>query len=178
MKSLIRGIDRISALTGALAGLMLCVALLMICAEIVLRSVFDRTLYITDEYMGYLMCGLTFCALAYTLREKGHIRMTLLFRLLSERKRQVLNLICAVAGLLFSLYLTYVCAAFFWDSVATRSQSIQISATYLAIPQFFMPLGAFMLSLQFLAELLRGMLILRGDTAGILVLEESGDAGR
>lgn len=49
---------------------MLCVALVMICAEIVLRSVFDRTLYITDEYSGYLMCGLTFCALAYTLREK------------------------------------------------------------------------------------------------------------
>ena len=178
MKLLIRGIDRISALIGALAGLMLCGALLMICAEIVLRSVFDRTLYITDEYMGYLMCGLTFCALAYTLKEKGHIRMTLLFRLLSERKREQLNLLCCVAGLLFSLYLTYVCASFFWDSVATRSQSIQISATYLAIPQFFMPLGAFMLSLQFLAELLRTLLILRGDTGGVLVLEESGDAGR
>ena len=70
MKLLIRSIDRIAALIGALAGIMLCVALVMICAEIVLRSVFDRTLYITDEYMGYRMCGLTFCALAYTLREK------------------------------------------------------------------------------------------------------------
>ena len=178
MKLLIRSIDRIAALIGALAGIMLCVALVMICAEIVLRSVFDRTLYITDEYMGYLMCGLTFCALAYTLREKGHIRMTLLFRLLSEQKRQQLNLLCSVVGLLFSVYLTYVCALFFWDSVATRSQSIQISATYLAIPQFFMPLGAGMLSLQFLAELLRSILILSEDTSGVLVLEESGEAGR
>ena len=71
-----------------------------------------------------------------------------------------------------------MCALFFWDSVATRSQSIQISATYLAIPQFFMPLGAGMLSLQFLAELLRSILILRDDTSGVLVLEESGEAGR
>lgn len=54
-----------------------------------------------------------------------------------------------------------------------RSQSIQISATYLAIPQFFMPLGAGMLSLQFSVELLRSILILREDTSGVLVLEES-----
>ena len=41
-----------------------------------------------------------------------------------------------------------------------------------------MPLGAGMLSLQFLAELLRSILILREDTSGVLVLEESGEAGR
>lgn len=178
MKSLIRLIDRLNSFSGALAGLMLLGALAMICTEIVLRSFFHRTLYITDEYMGYLMCGLTFCALGYTLKEKGHIRMTLLFQSLGTKWQQFLNIVCFSIGFFVTAYLSFICTSFFWDSVVTKSQSIQISATYLAIPQFFMPLGATMLALQFLAELLRSIFVLRGDTEGLMVLEESEELGR
>jgi len=67
---------------------------------------------------------------------------------------------------------------FFWDSVVSESQSMQISETYLAIPQVFLPVGSLLLTLQFAAEFLKGLAMLRQDTEGLRILEESDDLGR
>ena len=178
MKRLIRFIDKCGSFGGGLAGLMLCVALALIVAEIVLRGCFNSTLLITDEYSGYLMVGATFCALSYTLRERGHIRMTFLHRIVTGRPRLYLDVACFAIGLVFSAGLTYFTAQLFWDSVVTQTQSMQISETYLAIPQFFMPLGAFLLTIQFVGEICKSLLALKADTAGLLLNEEAPDLGR
>ncbi len=178
MKALVRGIDRISGLGGALASVMLCAGLALIAAEIVARSGFDSTLFITEEYAGYLMCGLTFCALGQTLRDKGHIRMTFLLKVVKGRPRIYLELVCFAIGLAFCLGLTWFTWLFFWDSVVSRSQSMQISETYLAIPQFFMPLGALIMSLQFCAEIFRSIALLKEDPQQLALREESGALGR
>ena len=178
MKRLIKWIDTLSGLCGALAGIMLCAGLMLIVAEIVVRSALSRTLFVTEEYAGYLMCALTFCALGYTLREKGHIRMTFLLRVVKGRPRIYLDIACFAIGLAFCAALTYFTGEFFWDSVVNQSQSMQISETYLAIPEFFMPLGAAMMALQFFSEILRSMARLKGDVDGLSLREESSDLGR
>jgi TRAP-type C4-dicarboxylate transport system permease small subunit len=178
MKRLIKTMDAISAVAGALAAALLVIALILNSVEILIRSTIDRTLFITDEYSGYMMCGLTFLALAYTLREKGHIRMTILHSLVKNRARLHLDTICYVIGALFSAFVTYHSASLFWDSVATGSQSVQLSATYLAVPQFFMPFGALLLTQQFVSELLKNLLILRGDSDGLEIKTESAELGR
>ena len=77
MKKIVNAIDGISGFGGWTAGIMMVLALLIVVAEIFTRSVFTKTLYISDEYAGYLMSMLTFFGLAYTLRERGHIRTTI-----------------------------------------------------------------------------------------------------
>lgn len=178
MKAVIRAVNAISGFGGWLAVIMICLALGLALSEILSRSLFNKTLYITEEYSGYLMCTLTFCSLAYTLREQGHIRMVFLLRVLSARRRHFLNLACHGVGLVFGIGLTAFCFIFFWDSVVSGSQSMQVSETYLAIPQAFMPLGAFMLTLQFLGEVFKDILVIRGDTAGLTLTEEADDRGR
>ena len=178
MKRLVKWADTLSGFFGALAGVMLCSGLALIVAEIVVRSAFHHTLFITEEYAGYLMCGLTFCALGYTLRERGHIRMTFLLRVVKGRRHLYLDIICFSVGLLFCAGLTYYTGVFFWDSVVNESQSMQISETYLAIPQFFMPLGALFMTLQFGGEILRTVAMLRGDTDGLKLYEEIDGLGR
>lgn len=178
MKRLIRALDALSGLVGGLAGVLLCSGLALTAIEILLRSAAHRTLFITDEYLGYLMCGLTFCGLGYTLREKGHIRMTLIHRLVQGRARVWLDTACLVVGICFAAGLTLFTGQFFWDSVRTGTQSMQVSATYLAIPQAFMPFGALVLTLQFVSELLKTLLVLKGDTDGLVLLAEAEDLGR
>lgn len=178
MKLLIRIIDKISGICGGLAGFILCAGLVLTCLEIFLRTSLDRTLFITDEYSGYLMCGLTFCGLSYTLRGKGHIRMTFLYKAMSTRGQERMNLICYAVGFLFSLAITWFTWLFFWDSVVTGSQSMQVSETYLAFPQFSMPFGACVMTLQFLAEFLRTVLVLNDDTHGLALHAEIADLGR
>ncbi|MFO8090722.1 MAG: TRAP transporter small permease [Desulfatiglandaceae bacterium] len=178
MKTLVRWIDRLSFGGGVLAGVMLCAGLALVVIEIVLRTGFSNTLFVTEEYSGYLMCGLTFCALAYTLRERGHIRMTFLLKAVQGRPRIYLDIICFSVGLIFFAGLTYFVTLFFWDSVVSRSRSMQISETYLAIPQFFMLLGAFLMTFQFFGEILRAVDLLKNGTDESAAREESHALGR
>lgn len=178
MKSLIRLIDSLSRTGAVLAGAMLCVALVLFVIEIIVRTFFGSTLYVTDEYSGYLMAGATFCALAYTLADRGHIRMTFLHKILTGARRTQLEIACCVVGFAVGALLTYVTGRAFWDSVVTGSQSMQTSETYLAIPQFFLPFGSLLFTLQFFAEIMRSILILRGDSEGIGFKEEVQGLGR
>ena len=178
MKTLINTIDRLSGIGGWAAGIMMVMALVISVGEIVIRSFFHGTFYVTDEYTGYLMAMLTFIGLAYTLRERGHIRMMFLPHLLKGRSHVIFNMVAFVVGFVFCAALTYFTWEFFWDSVVSESRSMQISETYLAIPQFFMPLGALFMTLQFIAEFLKALYILRQDTEGLRILEETDDLGR
>jgi TRAP-type C4-dicarboxylate transport system permease small subunit len=178
MKKLINFIDSLSGFSGWAAGIMMAIAFVLTVAEIVFRTGFSKTLYVADEYSGYLMAMLTFCGLAYTLRERAHIRMMMLPHFIKGRKRVIFNMACYVVGLIFCIAFTWFTFVFFWDSVVNDSRSMHVSETYLAIPQFFMPFGALLLTLQFLAEFLKAVAILRGDTEGLLILEETDELGR
>ena len=178
MKKLIHLIDNLSGIGGWLAGIFMAVGLVISVAEIVYRSFLDKTLYITDEYTGYLMAMLTFMGLAYTLRERGHIRMMFLPHILKGRAHVMFNMVCYLVGFLFCAALTLYTWEFFWDSVVSESQSMQVSETYLAIPQCFLPVGSLLMTLQFAAEFLKGLAVLRGDTQGLRILEEADDLGR
>jgi len=178
MKKLINLIDNLSGFSGWLAGIMMAVALVIAVTEIVYRTGFSGTLYITDEYEGYFMAMLTFCGLAYTLRERGHIRIMILPHFIKGRGRIIFNMVCFVVGFIFCMAFTWFTFVFFWDSVVSGSKSMHVSETYLAIPQFFMPFGAALMTLQFLAEFLKAVAMLRGDTEGLRILEETDELGR
>lgn len=169
MGKLLRGFigvcDRISRACGIMAGIMMLAGLALILGEIVVRTLFSKTLYITEEYTGYLMVALTFLGLSYTLKERGHIRMAFLPSVLKGRPRLVVDLYAFAVGLFFCVLVTASTAAFFWDSVVAGSRSMQLSGTYLAVPQFFLPLGMSLMGLQFLAEFCRAALKLAaGET--------------
>lgn len=157
MGKFIKLVDRINQGTGIITGFMMILATVMVLLEIITRTVFSKTLYITEEYTGYLMVGITFVGLAFTLKEKGHIRMTFLQTVLKGKARMYLEMYALTVGLLFFIVITYTTAGFFWDSVVSQTRSMQISSTYIAIPQFFMPLGSFLMTMQLIAELMRSI---------------------
>ncbi len=177
MKKLISVLDKISDIGGVVSGVMICAGVSLVIAEIIVRGVFSRTLYISEEYSGYLMAGLTYMALGYTLKERAHIRMTFIHSILSERGKVILDLFCFIVGFLFSVGFTYVTFGLFWDSLVSGTRSMQISETPLAIPQAFLPIGSFIMTGQFLAEILRCFGILTGKLSVSLV-EESKELGR
>lgn len=177
-KKLINGIDFLSGIGGLLTGIMMIAGAGLIVTEIIYRGVFSKTTYVAEEYAGYLMAMLVFCALGYTLRERAHIRMTFLHKVITGRPRVYLDMACIVVGFCFCIVLTYYTAIFFWDSYVTGARSMQISRTRLAIPKFFLPLGASVLSLQFLGEFLKSICILKNDTDGITIKEDATDQGR
>lgn len=177
MKKIINLIDKISYIGGIASGAMIIIGLILVVIEIILRSLFSKTLFVTEEYSGYLMAGITFLALSYTLKEKGHIRMTFLHTILSERGKIILDMIAYTIGFIFSIILTYYTFLFFWDSLVSNSRSMQISQTPLAIPQFFLPVGSAMFALQFFAEFFKDYYTLKEGKINA-IKEESKELGR
>lgn len=176
-KKLITIIDKISNFGGILSGTMICLGSALVIAEIIERTIFDSTLYVAEEYSGYLMCGITLLALSITLKDKGHIRMTFIQNKIKDPRRiLIIDMVCYLIGFVFSICAIYRTGIFFWDSVVNSSRSMQISETYLAIPQFFMPFGFSILSLQFVAEFLKNYMALK--TGEIKVREEDKSLGR
>lgn len=165
MGRFVRIIDRITNVFATIAGIIMILGVALILTEIIARSFFNRTTYITDEYTAYFMAAMTFLGLAYTLKEKGHIRMTFLHKLIKRGKaRFFLDLYSFIIGLVVFAVITVVTFNLFWDSVLTSTRSMQISRTYLAIPQSAMPLGSLIIMLQFVAEIARTILKFRtGD---------------
>ena len=173
MESFVRMCDKLSVACGVASGVLMVISTLLVLAEIVMRGVFSKTLYITEEYSGYLMAALTFLALAYTLKDKSHIRMTFLHTIAKGKAKLWLDVFAFSVGFAFCALLTYTTSEFFWDAVVTKSRSMQISQTYLAIPQFFMPLGTGVMMLQFVAEIMRTILLLRSGNTDAVEAESS-----
>ena len=161
MKKFILTIDNLAEKLGKIGSYLIFGIALLIFVEIVLRSFLNKTLYVTAEYSGYTMCVITYIGIAYALREKAHIRITILYSKFSERNKVIIDMFNYFIGIVLCLYVFRASANFFWSSVVNKTQSIQAFATYLFIPRFFVPFGIAMMMLQYLCEFLKSFQIFK-----------------
>ncbi len=145
-------LDGIYDSAAALAALFLVGLLVM-----VLLSIVSRQLHFhvpgTDAYAGYLMAASGFLALAHTLKRGEHIRVTLLVNALGGRWKKALELwALGLATLLALLFAAYSCKLA-WQSRVFNDISTGSDATPLWMPQLAMALGAVILVVAFIDEL-------------------------
>lgn len=155
MKTIVTGINKANNIVGGIAGLFMLLSIMLVITEVVTRSVFSGTIYITTEFTGYSLVSITFLGLGYTLKEKGHIRLGFLHQLIKNRLYIfIIELYALIVGFIAFVVITVVSTEFVWESASTGLKSIQITETYLAIPQAAIPIGSLFLALQFISEIL------------------------
>ncbi len=129
----------------------------------VLLSIFGRQLHFhvpgTDSYAGYLMAASGFLALAHTLKRGEHIRVTLLLGALQGGAKKALELWGLVFACLISGMFAFYSCKLAWQSRSFHDISTGSDATPLWIPQIGMAVGASILAIAFVDEL---VLELRG----------------
>lgn len=158
MRRLLDLLDFISkALAAVAAALTLSIAVVII-SEIVARSVFNYSFSFAWEYSAYAMGAAMFCGLAFTLRTGGHIRVSLLASALPEAVSKVVDVLCTLIAIGFSGYISAALCELAWKSFVSGSTSPSVTATPLVIPQGMLALGAMVLTLQFVARLIRLLL--------------------
>ena len=123
----------------------------------VLLSVISRQLHFhvpgTDAYAGYLMAASGFLALAHTLKRGEHIRVTLLINALKGPQKKAMELwALGLSTLLALLFAAYSCKLA-WQSHVFNDISTSSDATPLWLPQLAMALGAVILVIAFIDEL-------------------------
>jgi TRAP-type C4-dicarboxylate transport system permease small subunit len=145
-------LDRLYMGAAWLAAALMVGTLLMVLAGIATR-LFSWYVAGTDAYAGYCMAGAGFLALAHTLKRGEHIRVTLILERLKGPARHRLELFAlAAATLLAGVFAAYSVRLAF-QSFDFNDVSTANDATPLWIPQLSMAIGAVVLAIAFVDEL-------------------------
>lgn len=156
---------------GALAAVFICLTLLIELAIIIGRFA-NFQIDGGDAYAGYFMAAGSFLALAATLRQGDHIRVTLILQRLHGKPRVWAEIFCLAVATLLTAYFTYYAGKLAYDSYIYHDISQNTDATPLWIPQLSMAVGLFGLFVAFAEEF---VYVLRTRR---LPREESGEMAR
>jgi TRAP-type C4-dicarboxylate transport system permease small subunit len=130
--------DWLARIAAVCLGLMT----VLILVEIFLWNVFTKTTLIADEYCAYGLAAIIFLGAGYCLKEKGHIRITLVLGFLPSRAAAVITCAATALTTVFMGYLWWylfrmVSAAYRYDSTSGT-----LTNTPLWVPQAVMLIGA------------------------------------
>ena len=153
-----RTLDALYDAAAALAALFMVLLLVM-----VMLSVIGRQLHFNipgiDAYAGYMMAATGFLALAHTLKRGEHIRVTLVLSALRGGARRALEIWSLAGATLLAGLAAVYSVKLAWQSYTFHDISTANDATPLWLPQLSMAVGAVVLAIAFVDEL---VLELRG----------------
>ncbi len=155
MRSLMALLDLVSTVLAAFAAALTLSIAVVIISEIVARSVFNYSFSFAWEYSAYAMGAAMFGGMAFTLRTGGHIRVSLLASALPKGVAKAVDVLCTLVAIGFSGFISKALVELAWKSYLSGSTAPSITATPLVIPQGLIALGALLLTLQFVARLVR-----------------------
>lgn len=147
-----RALDRLYDAAGYLAAFFLVATLFWVGVGVVGRFL---NFYVrgNDAYAGYAMAACGFLALAHTLKKGEHIRVELLLQHVGPRWRRALQLWSYAAASLLAGLFAFYSVKLAWQSYTFNDVSTANDATPLWIPQIAMAVGALVLLIAFVDEL-------------------------
>lgn len=137
-----------------LAGLSMIMIFLLVGGGVVLRLM-GLQLAGNDDLASYGLVGTLFLALAPTYRRNEHIRVGLLIERLGAQLKQRLEVFLVVASTVATGWATWWLARMVYDSLRFGDVAQGLLAVPLWIPQLAMPVGAAILLIALLEDLLR-----------------------
>ncbi len=168
-KILRQGLNKLYLTSGWLAAACIAIICLLVLCQVCLNAV-DRvsglltgsaiglTIPSYADFTGFFLAAASFLALAYTLREGGHIRVTLILTRLNEKFRHVFEiwslLFCSAVAVYFSWY-TFLLIR---ESYTYQDLSSGMIAVPIWIPQSTMLIGLIVLSIALIDELCSAIL--------------------
>ncbi len=175
-------LDRIYRASEAVAALFIVCICLTVLVQVTFNVIDKFALAISGEaiglvlpsyaeFTGYFLAAATFFALAGTLKNGAHIRVTLLIRHLTALPHRLIEGWCCALGAAITIYFTYWAANLVYESWLFRDVSPGIVAIPLWIPQLPMIMGLVCLAAAFIDGLVQ---VIRG---GELHYVQSTDTG-
>ncbi len=143
-----------------LSAISMILVVLLIMTEIILRSVFNTSTLVADEYSGYLMLFIVMFGLAHTMKTEGHIRITLITGRLKETSFKVLDAIVSGVACVVTCFCFYHAVKMVYDTYSLGMKADSIAETPLFLPQIAVPVGFGLLALDLLARCIENIMSL------------------
>ncbi len=155
MNRIVRLTETVSNWAAWVSAVLLGLMTVLILVEILLWNTIEKTTLIADEYSAYGLAAIIFLGSGYCLKEKGHIRITLVLGLLPEKLARLIT--CTATGVttLFMGYLWWRLFKMVASTFRYQTTSGTLTNTPLWVPQTLMLIGAACFLLQFIGTTVR-----------------------
>ncbi|WP_421994050.1 TRAP transporter small permease [Reyranella sp.] len=150
MRPALDALYRFSGLLSAFFLMMIGVTIVAQIAGRFLNYTFDAT-----EVSGFCMAASTFLGLAYTLNAGAHIRVNLLIGRFAPEHRRWIEIWCCALGAISFAFFSYKAWEMAYDSYLFGDTSPGLMAVPFWIPQIGMALGATIMSIGLIDELVQ-----------------------
>lgn len=145
-------LDKLYLGSGLLAAFFLFMIGVLVIAQVFGR-LFDFLIPSADDFARLCLAASSFLALAYTLRQGAHIRVSLLLERLPPAGARVLELLCLAFGTALTGYFSYYCFDMVHDGILYPDYTIGLIPIPKWIPQIGMTIGVVLLFIAFLDDL-------------------------
>jgi len=155
MDFFLRGVAFASRLCGVVAAALIAISVVVICQMVFIRYVLnEHTIWQTD-FVIFSLVAATFIGGPYVLLTRGHVNVDVLPLYVGPRVRWWLALIAIAISLAFALIVTVLAAQFWYEAWENTWRSPSMWRVRLWIPYSAMPVGLAVLTLQYVADLLK-----------------------
>ena len=128
--------------------------------DVIGRYLFNKPILGTLEVFEILLPAIVLLGLGYTQENRGHVTMELLVLQLSPRTKTILDIVangCALFISVLILWRGWILTTMYWR----MGRTIPTIDVPMFLPQLFVPLGALVLSLVLLVQMLEYIIQLK-----------------
>ena len=136
-----------------LAGTILVFIMLSVCVDVIMRYFFSNPLIWVTEITEALLLYITFLGTAWLLRKEGHVKVDIIYNLLSPRTQACFGVISSLIGIILSLSLIWYGFYVTWDYFQRGMYSPTAIEVPIAAVIIIIPIGSLMLLIQFLRRI-------------------------
>ncbi|HOO89431.1 MAG TPA: TRAP transporter small permease subunit [Syntrophales bacterium] len=164
-RSLIAVIDGVSEWTGRIISYILLITVAATVIEVVARYIFNAPTVWSYE-VEMFTCGALYVLVgAYCLLHRSHVSVDIVSQRFRPKTQKILNLVVVFPLILiFASALTYMGAKYAWTSIQMGERSYTSWAPILWPVKITLPIGSLLLIFQSVAEFLRELYSLGGET--------------
>ncbi|AUC97752.1 MULTISPECIES: TRAP transporter small permease subunit [Bradyrhizobium] len=161
--ALSQAIDRLNEKIGTICNLLVLIACLVSAGNAMIRYAFSYSSNGWLEAQWYMFAILVMFGASYTFKRNEHVRVEILYLMLSERGQLWLDLIGTLFFLIPScLLLAYLSWPFFYQAYAVGEMSGNAGGLLRWPIKFVVPSGFVMLALQGVSEVIKRIAALQG----------------
>jgi TRAP-type C4-dicarboxylate transport system permease small subunit len=132
-------LEKIAYLGGYYSGWLVPLMMMLVVVEVFMRYVLRQPLMVADEFSAYMLVALAYLGMAYTWRQGGHVRVTVLISRLPYRVSSWIRFAGLILVFIFMVELDRVG----YKMVVYALQINLRSSTWLMVPLFCPQLTVF-----------------------------------
>ncbi|MDB9822575.1 TRAP transporter small permease [Deltaproteobacteria bacterium] len=156
---MVKLLDRLCAALAVAAGSLFIFVTFSICYSVFTRAIHAPSPVWIIQFNEYSMLWITFLGTAWLLPREKHISIKIVMFRLTEKARRRLRICHDILGVILCLAFCYYCTNSTWEHYVRKIIDVQAIDVPKAFILVVIPVGFFLLSLQFIRRLVEDISI-------------------